>query len=116
MELFDPFKRRLQEMLLEESKQPMQWWGISFAGDEGFRGFVVMDAQGPIEASLKCKELGMDPGGQMLTIPLGNDFSMLPPREWRRVLMSREDVDRVFAATGGGRGIADLDIPNEYFH
>ena len=45
---------------------PKTLWWLSFAGDEGFRGVLVIPATGFIESVMLSHKLGLNPGGSVI--------------------------------------------------
>jgi len=82
---------RINRMLVEESKLPKRWFYISFAGPK-FLGAVFVEAQGPATVTRRTHELGINPGGEALTIELTEE-NALPPPEMRNRLLSKAELE-----------------------
>src|SRR6266851_8996400 len=59
------WKERAARVLLEELGEPLGWWYLSFAGEEGFRGGVYLQARGLTTAITAAHALGINPGGEV---------------------------------------------------
>lgn len=70
-----------------------RFW-LSFADDDGFRGVVLTEAPGFLEAVSKCNLLGINPGGQVYGPECPDDFH-IPPQAMDR-LLSKEEVYQFF--------------------
>ena len=90
------FAKRTQELLRAERSEPYQWHYCSFAGEEGFRGAVVLQAHGIIECAIRARSLGANPGGELLAVPI-EDESILPPEQFRNRLLSKEEVQSIWS-------------------
>lgn len=86
---FDRIMARKHQLLQEEATQPEQWWWLSFADHDGFRGGVLTKARGFISAIQKATELEINPGGAVRGMPCN------PPPEhlqYADQLLSYQDV------------------------
>jgi hypothetical protein len=68
-------EERMLLMLELEFRQPERWYYLSFADEtrpkgEQFLGAAVVKANGVLTATRKCHVLGINPGGQVLCVPL----------------------------------------------
>jgi hypothetical protein len=82
-------KARMQQKLAEEMNEPEKWLYLSFA-DEKFNGGVVIKAHGMMDAVTKTHALGINPGGQVISIEVPDEH--LPDEKFRNRLLSKEDV------------------------
>lgn len=66
------------------------WWWLSFAGDGGFLGVVVVQGYGIVDAVSRSHELEANPGGEVqgLLIPL----ECVPPVQFRNRLLSKAEA------------------------
>jgi hypothetical protein len=90
------WKARRAQILTDELSQPLRWFYLSFADDDGFRGAAIVEAHGPAHALQLTHRLGINPGGEIATweIPEG---APLPDAAKNR-LLSKEDLDRLYGA------------------
>lgn len=79
------------ELLIEDWGSPKQWIWLSFADDTGFLGAAIVQGGGMMEATMRARQLGCNPGGEVVGEPLEN----LPPPEYRERLLSMEEIDRM---------------------
>lgn len=74
---------------------------ISFVGESGFKGACIIDADDPISALEKAKQLGCNPGGQAAFCeidppdPQYLDIAKL----WQGKLLDRTELEMLFGAT-----------------
>jgi hypothetical protein len=67
------------------------WFYLSFA-DETFRGGAIVQAPDDIlAATLESHRLGINPGGQVIGMPIPVGF--LPGPEYRERLLSKADIN-----------------------
>jgi hypothetical protein len=88
------WKARKAQLLTDELGQPPRWFYLSFATEHKFLGAVVVEAIGPMHALQRVHELGLNPGGQVLTFEVP-DGAPLPDAAKNR-LLSKEDLDRLY--------------------
>lgn len=82
-------------LLVEESKQPEQWWYLSFADEQtGFKGMVFVEASGVATAIMLADEMELNPGGHILAQPFPGE----PPNSVRYRLLPKSDVEQYFGA------------------
>jgi len=74
----------------EVAEQASAWWYLSFA-DDTFRGGVVVRGDDVVSALEEANRLGINPGGQVLGVPLTSDH--VPAASYRERLLSRDDCD-----------------------
>ena len=82
-------KRRILNKVAKESSGEPRWWWLSFADphrarNDQFLGVAIVEAAGPITASLVAHDLGVNPGGEVAILPL--------KPEDRERLLSREEA------------------------
>ncbi len=73
----------------------MKWYYLSFAGDEGFRGACVVQADDFISAVQETHRRKINPGGQVM----GDEFpacETLPSEDYRNRLLSRNDILKIW--------------------
>jgi hypothetical protein len=92
----DEFTKRTAEVLAQESLEPTQWFYLSFAGEEGFRGACIVEANGILSAVLHCNILGINPGGEVMAIPVPEDQVKDIPEGATNVLLSKEKLYQIF--------------------
>ena len=69
----------------------MKTFWLSFAGDDGFLGAVIADADSMVAAVKECHRRKINPGGEVLgfEIPDGADLRGMP--KWK--LLQKSDID-----------------------
>lgn len=73
------------------------WWYLSFAGEEGFLGGVVVGPAGGIaEAVQLARRRNCNPGGEVLGCPIPP--TLVPPERFRFRLMDKEQVQEMETA------------------
>lgn len=98
------WKARVAAMAAAEMHAPETLFYLSFVGDEGFRGAVVTRANGPTTALMKVHRLGINPGGQVLTIELPADHRVSEDALDR--LLNTEEVKAIFGPSKSLRELA----------
>jgi hypothetical protein len=88
------WRRQVARTLAAEAKESERWWYLSFADASGFRGAVVVQSRGKLGALTRTHELGINPGGEVLSIDLPEDVTV--PAQAANRLLSREEVERIF--------------------
>ncbi len=48
----------------------MKWWWLSYSGDAGFRGLVILEAANFLEACAEARRLKISPGGSVRGLEL----------------------------------------------
>ena len=82
------------EGLMDEGKK--LWW-LSFVGDEGFLGVVIVEADDFLDAVMMSHHFDINPGGQVQGWPVPpENVADVPPDHIGR-LLSRADLDAVEA-------------------
>lgn len=84
------------ELRGEELTQPAQLWYLSFAKDKeegGFQGAVIVPAHGMVTALDRVNELGINPGGSVMAVPVPPGVTIRPESTDR--LLNREELESV---------------------
>jgi hypothetical protein len=89
------WKARVAEVMREELAQPEQWHWVSFA-DEVFRGAVVIQAHGVTDAATKCHALNINPGGQVMALPMPPEILAQVPESYRNRLLTKAEVKELW--------------------
>jgi hypothetical protein len=93
----DPeFNERVLSVFAEEINEPHGWWYLSFAGNEGFRGACIVEARGVLSAVARCHQLGINPHGEVLGIPISSDQLHRIPSDSRNILLTQERLNIIF--------------------
>lgn len=90
---YDPaeISKRFLERLEEEEDHPLMWWYLSFAGKEGWRGALVVEARGFISAVTMASLLCLNPGGEVKGFLVPPD--KLPAKEFTYRLLNKADLE-----------------------
>lgn len=80
------------------------WWYLSFAGDEGFRGGAVVEASDAPGALAEAGARKINPGGEVLILPIPADELRSFPLPLRNRLLTREQVEHGL----NGGALADI--------
>jgi hypothetical protein len=86
----DEFMERVLELLAQERRDPMRWWYLSYATEEGFLGAVYIEAHGPVEAAFFSNKRKISPGGEVFMAQVPN--GKLPEERFRNRLLTRDEV------------------------
>ena len=97
----EEFRERVTGLLVQESTEPIVTWWLSFAGEEGFRGVLLVEARGLAHALLLANRAQVNPHGEVrgYALPpdvveaagMGDTLRAAP----RLTLLSRADLDRL---------------------
>ena len=90
------WKARRAQLLTDELSQPVRWFYLSYADDDGFLGAVIVEARGPVHAFELAQRLGINPGGEVAAWEVPAELP--PPAEATNRLLSKHDLDRLFGA------------------
>ena len=85
---------KMLAMAVEEAKDgTMEWWWLSFADENGFRGAVLMKAVGFSTALLSTKALDINPGGEVkgFVLPTGTAVTELVMRGYSMRLLTETE-------------------------
>jgi len=92
-------KEEIRRLMIEararaHNVQPdTQWWWLSFAEDDGFRGVAIVQGQDMAAAIARAHLLKINPGGQVAGWPIPEEFlDQHVPGEFRNRLLSRQEV------------------------
>lgn len=88
------FQQRINKLLAEDAKNPLRWWFLSYAGEDGFHGGVIIQAHGRTEAAYLCRHRGLSPGGQVLILEVPEEE--LPGEESRNRLLTRPELEAIW--------------------
>lgn len=78
-------KKAAEEIMTERC-----WYYTSFAGEKGFLGATIVLACGPVTAILESHRLGINPGGEAMTIKVPNGKEALIEGKTNRLLTREE--------------------------
>ena len=84
-------EKRMMELLEQESTQPLKWWYLSFAGPEGSRGVVLVEARGFASAVMYCNQLRINPGGEVMGVEIPPE--KIPDERFTYRLLNRAEVE-----------------------
>ncbi len=87
--------RRVEALLIEEARQPMGLWYLSFAEPGKFNGGVFVEARGHTSALRESHRLGINPGGQVLHFPILPVVAFRIPQTLRNKLLTRLELDEL---------------------
>jgi hypothetical protein len=91
------WKKRVAQVLAEESTEPLCWFYCSFADDDGFRGAIFMKAKGITHFVREATRLGINPGGQVMGVKLA-DTDALPAEKYRNRLLDKKNLEEAVGA------------------
>jgi hypothetical protein len=92
---------RLDTLLTEESAIPKRWHYCSFASEKcGFLGGLFIEGNGIGQISLLTHMLGLNPGGEMICLPIPDDAPM-PLEKYRNRLLTKQELTESCAESGG---------------
>ena len=91
----DAFRNRVNQVLAEERKNPLGLWYLSYAGEEGWRGAIFIEAHGMAEAAYLANHRKLNPGGEVMGVPVPEEE--IPAKQWHNRLLTKAELE---AATG----------------
>lgn len=77
----------------------MSWYYLSFVKDDAFAGACIVEGAHPAVAIQEAWDRGINPGGEVMAISLGDDPGPVLPRNR---LLSRADI-------GPGKTVGELE-------
>lgn len=80
------------------TEEKLHW--CSFAGEE-FNGVVITTGTDPIGLASKAHRLGINPGGEMLSFEIPDEYVKKIPPEYRDKLLNRNQLEGLDALMGG---------------
>ena len=89
-------RKRMLTMLAEEREtKPLAWWWLSFCDANlpkgtQFLGACIVRAHGMTDAILQSHRLGLNPGGEVLTVQARDEF--VPAEKYLGRLLSKADI------------------------
>jgi hypothetical protein len=90
------WKARRAQILTDELSQPLRWFYLSYADDDGFRGALILEAHGEMHAIELAQRLGLSPGGQVVVWEVPEDVAATLPAAAKGRLLSKPDLERLF--------------------
>lgn len=88
------FRQRINTLLAEDAKNPLRWWYLSYAGEDGFHGAIVIRAHGMVEACYLSRHRNVSPGGQVWAVPIPDD--RIPAPEYCNRLLQIPDIEAIW--------------------
>jgi hypothetical protein len=89
------FQQRVAELTKQELNEPERWHYMSFA-DKVFRGVVIMLGHGVTDCVSRTHRMGINPGGEVLCVPMPDEILAQVPEADRLRLLSKADVQRIW--------------------
>jgi hypothetical protein len=92
----EEIRARMRSMLADErDTKPLTWWWLSFADGtrpkgSQFLGAVLVRAHGTTDAVLQSHRLGLNPGGEVLSVQAPDGYE--PNEKYVGRLLSKADI------------------------
>lgn len=102
----DQIHNRMRAIIAEEQRQPLVWWWLSFAGEEGFRGACIVRARGFLGAVQRAHALEINPGGEVRSTEIPGWTPTDEEATWTNRLLTLADIE---AMPGGAVKWSDVD-------
>jgi hypothetical protein len=83
-------RARAMANIASRTKRPETAFWISFAED-GFRGAIIIHSEDFSTAIVESHAMGINPGGQVMAIPIDPVVSSLIPERWKNRLLSKAE-------------------------
>lgn len=93
----EELRKRNAELIEQERSEAggaTSFWYLSYAGEEGFHGVVIVRAFGFIHACQRARDLNINPGGQVMGVPVPPD--KVPPAKYLDKCLSKAELDECF--------------------
>lgn len=84
---------RSEEIFRAEAEQPRDLYWLSFADEGEFLGACIVEANGMLGAVRLAAELGINPGGEVISYALPNGPGPYPINK----LLSKDDLEEIEA-------------------
>lgn len=87
--------------MAERTGIPEGAFWLSFAGDDGFHGAVIVHAEDFFTAVMECNLRGINPHGECQGMPIPPEVAANIPDKWKNRILTREEcgeVDREMAS------------------
>ena len=88
---------RSMENIAAEDAPPTQAFWLSFVGDNGFLGAVIVHANDFWEALTRSHMLKVIPGGECASWEIPAETARMIPEKWKNRLLSREKCKQLDA-------------------
>lgn len=88
------FEDNIKKMLETEANQPPRWFYLSFS-EEHFLGGVFIEAKGLAHALAETHAIGINPGGEVLSMEISREKMNLVPSSMRNRILTREEVEGI---------------------
>ncbi len=89
----EALRRKMHRLLEDElTTGKLEWYYLSFAGEEGFRGGCIVKACGPHDAVQQAHRLHINPGGQVVTFAIECP-EIVKPEHTNRLLSLKDMQD-----------------------
>lgn len=85
----EAFARAMEMVAMECASNPLSHWYLSYAGEDGFRGAVFLQAPGPASAVLIANIEKLSPGGEVMIVAVPPEH-IPEPKFWNRLLTKEE--------------------------
>jgi len=83
---------RRAAIIAEEHRHAALWHYLSFADDTGFLGGVIVRSYGFLTAIQRATDLGINPGGEVMSTPIPRKDLWRVPTDLRNRLLSEDEV------------------------
>jgi hypothetical protein len=83
---------RRAALIAEENRHAARWHYLSFADDTGFLGGVIVRSYGFLTAIQRATDLGINPGGEVMSTPIPRKDLWRVPADLRNRLLSGDEV------------------------
>jgi hypothetical protein len=85
--------RTLANIAAEEAPPETAFW-LSFAGEDGFHGAVIVHANDFMEAVMRTNLMGINPHGEVVGLDISPAHAKAIPAHWKNRLLNRDDCDQ----------------------
>jgi hypothetical protein len=95
---------RTLEQIATRTETPKRAFWLSFAGDGGFRGAVIVHAEDFTTAVMECNLRGINPHGECQGMEIPTEATAQIPDKWKNRILSREECKQFDEEMSAGQG------------
>ena len=85
---------RTLDVIFSRKEVPATAFWLSFAGEDGFHGAVIVHAEDFLTALTECNLRGINPHGECQGVLIPAEAAALISDQWKNRILSREDCGK----------------------
>jgi hypothetical protein len=87
-------QERTLGIIANRTDRPGSVWWLSFVGDEGFRGAVMVNAEDFTTALMETNVRNINPHGEVQGLEIPADEAQQIPEHWKYRILSRDECEQ----------------------